>query len=210
MIFNYYKKKLELQAKLDTLTVQLTNRNSEWANQMKDKDSEFNRRIQEREHALNLRIASMEQELVQAKKVAKEEHDIKLQEILSLTKLESEQKIAKIRLETEQKMAAQQTGFEKRYAALENEYVKKFSTQEASKAEEIAKIRQDEAGKYHDRLAKALDDLHTKGSAGTKMMHELSLALVNAARPGVNESRFLTGRIDGNRDVKDPTIVVGV
>lgn len=207
MIFNFYRKRLELQAKLDTLQIQLDNKNSEWNNKMKDKDSEAARKITEREHILNLRISTMESELVQAKKIAKEEHDIKLQEILSLTKLESEQKIAKIRLETEQKLVAQQTAFDKKYAELENSYIKKFSAQEAANAAAVSNIKQEEAGKYHDRLAKALDDLHTKGSAGTKMMHELSLALVNAARPGVNESRFLTGRIDG-REGNDPTIVV--
>lgn len=209
MIFNFYRKRLELQAKLDTLQIQLDNKNSEWNNKMKDKDADAARKINEREHILNLRISTMESELVQAKKIAKEEHDIKLQEILSLTKLESEQKIAKIRLETEQKLVAQQTAFDKKYAELENSYIKKFSAQEAANAASVSNIKQEEAGKYHDRLAKALDDLHTKGSAGTKMMHELSLALVNAARPGVNESRFLTGSIDGSNTPKS-TVVVGL
>lgn len=196
MFFKYYKRRAELTAKLQTMELELKNKNSE-----------HDMKMREREHELTLKISTMQEDLVRAKKLAKEEHDIKLQEILSLTKLDSEQKIAKITMDHEQKVVKQQTEFDKRLATMEQNHTTLISQLKTTNAEQLSKMQQSESAKYHDMLNKALTDLNEKGSVGSRMTHELSMKVLEMARPGVSESRLLTGDIRGGKG--PDTVVLG-
>jgi hypothetical protein len=202
-----YAQRRKMQIELDNLSnqlkakeveheIQMTLKESELQQKLKDREAEFERSMLAKKNELEIVKKNSQDDLERAKKILEEKHSLKLDEAIALTKLEAEQKIAKVQLEADKKVAL-----------VENEKVKAVAKLEAECADKVAKIQQEESTKYHDRMAKALDEMHTKGGIGTKMIHEMSMKLLDHARPGVTESRFLTGRIDGQSGGEPKTIV---
>jgi len=203
----FLKQRIEMQAKLDTMALTLKNRENEFELEMKKRDGEYAQRIKDREAEFNRTIATqqndfriketnLKDELERTKKNFEESSKIKLEEQLSLSKLHSEQQIAKIQLEAD-----------KRVAEVENEKVKAIAALEKKNAEEISKVKQDEAQQHYTRMSEALTKMNSEGGVLTKNMHQLTMELLSHARPGVNETRFLTGRIDGQPGGDAKTIV---
>lgn len=208
MLF-FLKTRMKLQAQLDTMQLTLKNKQSEFDIEIRNRSADFERQLKDRENQFGIKERNLVHDMEIKLKKQKEDNDIEMQKVLTLTKLDAEQKIARMGLEAD-----------KRIAEVNNEKVKELANAQTKHAEELSKIRQEEGSKYHTQMAEALNKMHNEGGVQTKNMHVLTMELLKHARPGVNESRFLTGRVDGGndpipatavvRDGKADTIVVGV
>lgn len=203
------RKRLEMQAKLDTLAntlkskemefdIERKRRDAEATQRIKDGEAEFNRRIAHQQNEFTIKETQLKDEHDRMKKRLEEEHKLEIDKIVALTKLNSDQEIAKAKLEADQRVARVQA-----------EKDEALSLLKAKHAEEISKVKQEEAQQHYSRMTEAMTKMNTEGSVLTKNMHELSMKLLDrASGMNVQETRFLTGRIDGQPGSDPKTVVV--
>gem|GEM_PF-4047080 len=160
-------------------------------------EAEMNRTIATQQNEFKIKEANLKDEFERLKINLEEKHEIEIDKVTALTKLESEQKIAKAQLNAD-----------RRVAEVENDKVKAIAVLETAHAEAISKVKQDEAQQHYGRMSDAMVKMNTEGSVLTKNMHELSMKLLDRAhQPNIQETRFLTGRIDGQPGNDPKTIV---
>lgn len=104
----------------------------------------------------------------------KKDHEIKLREVLSLTKLESQQKIKQLEIDSERRINEVK-------AASENKM-----------NDEIRRLNQE----HYDKLSTAMAKLHEEGNATTKFQQELALKLIGSMPTAKSETKVLTGSLD--------------
>lgn len=98
-----------------------------------------------------------------------QEHELKLKEVVTVTKLDSQQQIKKAQLDAEAEL-------NKKVGVLNKE--------------------------HYDRLADALNKLHTEGNVTTKFTQDLALQMMSHLPANKSETKVLTGSIDVNTDGK--------
>jgi len=187
---------LTLKNKESDFDITLKQREAEFTQKLKDQEADFSRRILTQQNDFKIKESNLKDEFDRNKKMLEETTKLEVDKVTTLAKLESEQKVAKIQLEAD-----------KRVAAVENEKVKAVADLEKRNAEAISQVKQQEAQQHYDRMTKAMAEMNQNGSVHTKNLHEMTMTLLQHARPGVNESRFLTGRIDGQEGPLPKTII---
>lgn len=132
--FSLTKRKRELEIAIETLELSLKNK----------------------EEASRQELANLKADHERTVKAQRQEHDLKIVELTTMTKLKNEQELAKQKLEYEQKVQA-----------LTSKHV-----------DEIAKLKTDLAKEYYDNMTKAMFDLNKEGSAQTKFVQEMALTMM--------------------------------
>lgn len=209
-IMFFLKQRMEMQAKLDTMALTLKNKEAEhdiemkhreadFQQRVKDKDADFQRKLKDQQAEFELKEAKLKEEIERTKRTLEETHKLAVDEVKSLTKLEAEQKIAKAQLDAEKKVNA-----------IENSKNEAISSLKADHAEKIAKVKQEEAQQHYTRMTEALSKMNSEGSIHMKNFHQMTMSLLEHARPGqnINETRFLTGSVTGGENEKAPKAVV--
>lgn len=113
--------------------------------------------------------------------ILEENHTRKVNEAISLLKLDSDQKVKQIELDHERALQAKEIKH--------REEIQRLLTQVAQDRVEFqAKVAQE----YYDKLNKALVELHSKGNATTQFVQELAMKMLERPlAPTITESRFI-------------------
>lgn len=102
------------------------------------------------------------------------EHDLKLKEILTLTKLDSEQKIKQMQLDATRSVDE-----------LRNQNIK-----------EMSNLKESLLTDHYNKLSEAMGKLHQEGNHQTKFTQELALKMLEGMPKNSIETKVLTGKVD--------------
>lgn len=102
-----------------------------------------------------------------------QEHGLKLNEVVTLTRLHSEQN-------TKQQ---------------ELNYLRQIEELKAKSLNEITAVKTRLAEEYYQKLSAALNKLHTEGNMTTKFTQELALKMLEKAPPQTNRIELMKGEI---------------
>lgn len=125
--------------------------------------------IEELKSAHRIEIAEKNAELARMEKDLKKEYEMKQREMVSLLKLESEQKTKQLELDYNRKVEKLQTECERKIAEADVQASKKL----LQATEEMTK-------KHYELLSTELAKLHTEGNTQTKFTQDLALNMLKA------------------------------
>lgn len=106
------------------------------------------------------------------------EHDLKLKEILTLTKLDSEQKIKQMQLDS----------------------VRSVDDLRNKNIQEMANLKESLLTDHYNKLSEAMGKLHQEGNHQTKFTQEIALKMLEGMPHSKTETKVLTGSLDVNMD----------
>jgi hypothetical protein len=142
--------------------------------ELAEKEAAHKRAMDEKEATLTRQLRDKERELQRLEGELRKDSEIKLREVTSLLKLESEQKMKQMELDHQRKVDS----------------IKR----EAS--EELTREKQELLKTHYDKLTNAMTKLHEEGNVTTKFTHELALKMLDHAPAAKSETKVLTGSID--------------
>lgn len=128
--------------------------------------------LKEKEAELMLQIRDREEQLKRREADLVKDAEIKTREVVSLLKLESEQKLRQLEIDFQRKLDAADRKAEQQVVAMKSNLLQE----------------------HYDKLATAMSKLHEEGNITTKFTQELALKMMGNAPAHKTETRVLTGK----------------
>lgn len=133
-----------------------------------------NLEIQEKDAAFQRERKMWDEDKGRLESQLKKDHELKMKEVVTLTKLDSEQRVKQIELDSQRKIDE-----------LRNKNIQELAE---------AKVRLTE--EHYEKLNQALVKLHSEGDKNTKFTQELALKMFESAPKHTVRTEQLTGSID--------------
>lgn len=134
--------------------------------------------LAEKEADLKRAYADKEAAIARVEKDLKKENEIKTREVVSLLKLEAEQKQAKLGIDAQVKINQTEQDCAKKLLQMQEALVKE----------------------HYEKLSEAMTKLHEEGNLTTKFTQELALKMMGGMPANKSETKVITGSIKMGED----------